>query len=118
MTTRNDVTGDPIKTRPASKEYRENFEDVFGKKDEPANDPEEPCEECGRDASTMGHDPWCSANDELTGPPPQEDSFAGFCDCGRPAADPCGPCAGEKTKDVGPLVGPGGTDDVNSCPIL
>lgn len=31
MTTRNDITGDEIKTKGASDSYRENFDKIFGK---------------------------------------------------------------------------------------
>lgn len=34
MTTTNPITGDKIMTRPSSKEYTENWERIFGKKEE------------------------------------------------------------------------------------
>lgn len=34
MTTRNDVTGDAIKSKTTSKEYASNWERIFGKKNE------------------------------------------------------------------------------------
>ena len=34
MTTRNDVTGDQIKTKYNSKKYTDNWEKIFGKKEE------------------------------------------------------------------------------------
>ena len=32
MTTRNDITGDAIKTKPASQKYYDNYDAIFGKK--------------------------------------------------------------------------------------
>jgi len=34
MAARNDVTGDPIQTRPSSQAYRDNWDAIFGKKKE------------------------------------------------------------------------------------
>jgi len=34
MTSRNDVTGDSLKTKPSSNEYRSNWDAIFGKKKE------------------------------------------------------------------------------------
>lgn len=37
MTTKNDITGDALKTKPASEKYRDNWDRIFGqkKKDKP-----------------------------------------------------------------------------------
>lgn len=32
MTTRNDITGDPIATKPTSDKYRDNYDAIFGSK--------------------------------------------------------------------------------------
>lgn len=34
MSTRNDITGDSIQTKPTSQKYRDNWERIFGKKKE------------------------------------------------------------------------------------
>ena len=34
MTSRNDVTGDKIQTKPTTKEYADNYDKIFGKKKE------------------------------------------------------------------------------------
>ena len=34
MTTRNPITGDKIKTKPTSARFRDNFDNIFGKKED------------------------------------------------------------------------------------
>ena len=40
MTAKNDVTGDTLATKPASEAYRDNWELIFGKKEEPVKVPD------------------------------------------------------------------------------
>jgi len=50
MTTRNDVTGDEIKSKDNSDSYRENFERIFGKpKPEEQKEKLKPCQLHGED---------------------------------------------------------------------
>ena len=39
MATKNDVTGDSIQSRSTSKKYRDNYDDIFGKKDKEDDPP-------------------------------------------------------------------------------
>jgi hypothetical protein len=50
MTTRNDVTGDEIKTKEITDKYRENFDLIFGKpKPEEQKEKLKPCQLHGED---------------------------------------------------------------------
>lgn len=40
MATKNDITGDSLKSKPASQKYRDNWERIFGKKKRKTSDKE------------------------------------------------------------------------------
>jgi hypothetical protein len=50
MTSRNDVTGDLIKSRKNSKEFEDNFDKIFRKNKDPL------CEVCGKTLSAKGQE--------------------------------------------------------------
>ena len=52
MTSRNNITGDKIQTKPSTKKYRDGFDAIFGKAG--YHKPEDVC--CGKCNPCSGHD--------------------------------------------------------------